>query len=127
MAKTIEEIILGVLTDDVGISTKLSVDDRKCLAHTVARILESVEKHELELKRKVASEEISAKLKIAEEICTWQDKLKEIPFYKFSVRREIKFKILELQSELLYHYGGCCGKSGEVHTEDVIKKLDGLR
>jgi hypothetical protein len=127
MVKTIEEIILGVLTDDVGISTKLSVDDRKCLAHTVARILESVEKHELELKRKAASEEISAKLKIAEEICTWQDKLKEIPFYKFSARREIKFKILELQSKLQYHYGGCCGEGNEISTENVIQKLNGLR
>lgn len=56
----------------------------------------------LERSRKAASYEISTKLMAMKEICTLQNKLKEIPFYKFFARSEIKFKILELQSELQY-------------------------
>jgi hypothetical protein len=113
MTNTKEEIILNVLNEDAGVFAKWSIDDRKHMAGTIARILDAVEKHELELKRKIASDEISAKLKIAEEICTLQDKLKEIPFYKFPERREIKFKILELQSELQY---GIIEKIANVHA-----------
>ena len=115
MANTKEEIILNVLNEDAGVFTKWSVDDRKHLAGTIARILDAVEKSELELKRKTASEEISAKLEIVKEISALQDKLKEIPFYRFSARTEIRLKILELQSEL--QYGMRCKKDTVVSTE----------
>jgi hypothetical protein len=104
MANTKEEIISNVLNEHMDGFSKWSVGDQKRLVGAIVQGLITVEKSELELKRKAASEEISAKLKIAEEICTWQDKLKKIPFYKFSERREIKLKILELQSQLQYEY-----------------------
>lgn len=60
---------------------------------------------ELEIEKRTAeSEEFSAKLEIAEKICACQDELKEIPFYKFVARSEIKQKIRELESKLQYEY-----------------------
>lgn len=119
-----EEIILNVLNEYMEGFTQWPVDDQKRLVGAIAQKLDAAEKSEFELKRKAISEELSAKLKIAEEIVTWQDKLKEIPFYKFSARRDIKFKILELQSEL--QYGICCNRDTDVSTEDVLQKLDKL-
>jgi hypothetical protein len=112
-----EEVILNVLNDDKGIFAKLSVDDRRSLAGTIARILDAVEKSELELKRKVASEEISAKLELIQKVGDLRDKLREIPFYKFSSRREMRFKILDLESKLMY--GGHFDTSKKVPIESV--------
>lgn len=52
----------------------------------------------------IESEEFSARLEIATKICACQDELKEVPFYKFSARNEIKHKIQELESKLLCEY-----------------------
>lgn len=102
MSNSKEEIILGVLIEDTGNFFQLSIDDRRHLAGTIARIFDAVEKHDFELKRKEVSDEIAAKLELVKEIGALQGKLKEIPFYKFSARTEIRLKILELQSELQY-------------------------
>lgn len=99
-----EEIILNVLSEDKGVFAQLSIDDRKSLAGTIARILDAVEKSELDLKRKAASAEILAKLELMKEVGDLHDKLKEIPFYKFSSRSVVRFKILDLETKL--RYGG---------------------
>lgn len=96
-----EEIIFGVINEYVSIFAQWSIDDRKSLASMIARILDAVEKSELELKRKVASEETLAKLALMKEKGVLQNKLGELSWYKFSERREIRFKILALEAKLI--------------------------
>lgn len=97
---TKEEIILNVL--NVSSYIRLMEHDRKCLAHTIALRLEAYDESVLELKRKAASDEISAKLDLLTELGLLHDKLKKIPFYKFSGRNALKWKIRELDSKRLY-------------------------
>lgn len=97
-----EEVVFGVLNEDTGVFSRWSIDDRKNLAGTIVRIIDAIKKSEIEVERKTMSDEISAKLEIVKEIGIFQGKLKEIPFYKFSARTDIRLKILELQSELQY-------------------------
>lgn len=112
-----EAVILNVLNNDKGIFAKFSADDRRCMAGTIARILDAVEKSEFELKSKVASAEILAKLELIQEVGVLHDELKKIPYYKFSARREMKLEILELESKLMY--GGHFGASEKVPIENV--------
>ena len=76
--------------------------DRKRVAHTIALRLEANDESVLELKRKAVSDEILAKLDLLTEIGSLHDKLKKIPFYKFSERSALKWKIRELDSKRLY-------------------------
>lgn len=99
---TKEEIILNVLNEDLSSYIHLTEHDRKCLAHTIAKILDAIDKSEFELKRKAVSDEISAKLDLLTEIGSLYDKLKKIPWYKFSERSALKWKIRELDSKRLY-------------------------
>lgn len=95
---TKEEIILNVLNDYIH----LKDNDKKCLAHTIALRLDANDELILELKRKAASDEISAKLNLLSEIGSLHDELKKIPWYRFSARNIIKWKIRELDSKRLY-------------------------
>ena len=99
---TKEEIILNALNEDVSSYTHLAEYDRRCLAHTIALRLDANEESVLELKRKAASDEISAKLDLLKEIGSLHDELKKIPWYRFSARNVIKWKIRELDSKRLY-------------------------
>jgi len=99
---TREEIILNVLNEDVSSYIHLAEHDRKCLAHTIALRLEAHDESLLELKRKAVSDEISAKLNLLTEIGSLYDELKKIPWYRFSARNIIKWKIRELDSKRLY-------------------------
>ena len=98
---TKEEIILNVLNEDLG-SYIHAEHDRKCLAHTIAKILDAISESEFELKCKAVSDEISAKLDLLTELGSLHDKLKKIPWYKFSERNALKWKIRELDSKRLY-------------------------
>lgn len=99
---TKEEIILNALNEDVSSYIHLTEDDRKCLAHTIALRLDANDESVLELKCKAASDEILAKLDLLTEIGSLYDKLKKIPWYRFSARNIIKWKIRELDSKRLY-------------------------
>jgi hypothetical protein len=114
---TKEEIVLNVLNEDKGIFAQLSSDDRKGVAGTITRILDAIEKSESDMKRKVASAEILAKLELMKEVGDLHDKLREIPFYKFSSRREMRFKILDLEAK--FRYGGYFATDVKVPIETI--------
>lgn len=97
-----EEIILKVLNEDTSSWVHLMEHDRKCIAKTLAKILDIIEETDKEQKRKDASTEISAKLDILIELGDLHDHLKKIPFYKFSERNTLKWKIRELDAKRLY-------------------------
>lgn len=99
---TKEEIILNVLNEDVSSYIHLMEHDRKRLAHAIAKILDVINESELELKRKAASDEILAKLDLLTELGSLHDELKKMPWYKFSERNALKWKIIELDSKRLY-------------------------
>lgn len=93
----IEEIILHTLNEDTPNFIHLKESDRKLVAQTLSNILYNVNEAELEMKRKAASNEISLKLEHISELGKLHDKLKRIPFYKFSQRYKLKLEILDLE------------------------------
>ena len=97
-----EEIILKVLNEDTSAWVRLMEHDRKRIAKTLAKILDTIEGTAKEQKRKEASEEISARLETLAEIEALYDELKKLPFYKFSERNVLKCKIKELDAKRLY-------------------------
>ncbi len=97
-----EEIILKVLNEDTSAWLYLMEHDRKRIAKTLAKILDNTEEAIKEQKRKEASDETLAKLDLLNELGTLYDELKKIPFYKFSERNALKWKIGELDAKRLY-------------------------
>ena len=76
--------------------------DRKRISQVIAQALDDINEEELRIKRKAASDEILSKLNNISELGKLHDKLKEIPFYKFSERFKLKFEILDLESKMRY-------------------------
>lgn len=106
-----EEIILKVLNEDTSSWIYLMEHDRVRIASTLAKILNSIEEADKAQKRKEASNEILAKLDILTELGSLHDELKKIPFYKFSERNTLKWKIMELDAKRLY--GGYFKKNAQ--------------
>jgi len=55
-------------------------------------------------KRKRSYDETTKKLELLSEIATLYEELEEVPFYKFSKRKDIKFEIWALEGKILYGY-----------------------
>lgn len=119
---TKEEIILKILNDDTSNFIHLE-HDRKCIANILAKILDAIDESALELKRKEASDEILAKLDILTELGSLHDELNKIPWYKFSERNALKWKIIELDAKRLerINYGGYFKKDAQESIERGIK------
>ena len=100
----IEEIVLKILNEDPSSFIHLMNHDRKRISQTIAQTLDDINEEELKIKHKAASDEILQKLNKIEELGKLHDKLKEIPFYKFSERSKLRFEILNLESKMQYNY-----------------------